>query len=122
MIAKRSSCSTGAASGEPSRCRTCPRSCRCRCCRARTTRRERIAAYRASIRRLAPFRPDGLVCLTGPAGDLEPAEARRIVVAGLRELAAEAEQAGLQHRARAVPARGHGELVADQHDLARRSS
>ncbi len=58
--------------------------------------RSRIAAYRASIRRLAPFRPDGLVCLTGPAGDLEPAAARRIVVAGLRELAAEAEQAGLK--------------------------
>jgi sugar phosphate isomerase/epimerase len=57
---------------------------------------ERIAAYRASIRRLAPFQPDGLVCLTGPAGDLEPAEARRIVVAGLRELAAEAEQASLK--------------------------
>jgi sugar phosphate isomerase/epimerase len=57
---------------------------------------DRIDAYRASIRRLAPFRPAGLVCLTGPAGDLEPAEARRIVVAGLRELAAEAEQAGLR--------------------------
>ncbi len=27
--------------------------------------KERIAAYRASIRRLAPFRPAGLVCLTG---------------------------------------------------------
>ncbi len=57
--------------------------------------RERIAAYRASIRRLAAFRPPGLVCLTGPAGDLDPLEARRIVVAGLRELAAEAEQAGI---------------------------
>jgi sugar phosphate isomerase/epimerase len=57
--------------------------------------RERIAAYRASIRRLAAFRPAGLVCLTGPAGDLDPVEARRIVVAGLRELAAEAEQAGV---------------------------
>jgi sugar phosphate isomerase/epimerase len=57
---------------------------------------ERIAAYRASIRRLAPFRPAGLVCLTGPAGDLEPDEARGIVVAGLRELAAEAGQAGLK--------------------------
>ena len=57
--------------------------------------RERIAAYRASIRRLAAFRPAGLVCLTGPAGDLDPIEARRIVVAGLRELAAEAEQSGV---------------------------
>ncbi|MGZ4401064.1 MAG: sugar phosphate isomerase/epimerase family protein, partial [Gaiellaceae bacterium] len=57
--------------------------------------RERIAAYRASIRRLAAFRPAGLICLTGPAGDLDPLEARRIVVAGLRELAAEAEQAGV---------------------------
>jgi sugar phosphate isomerase/epimerase len=58
--------------------------------------RERIAAYRASIRRLAAFGPPGLVCLTGPAGDVEPAEARRIVIQGLRELAGEAEQAGLR--------------------------
>jgi sugar phosphate isomerase/epimerase len=58
--------------------------------------RERISTYRASIRRLAAFRPDGLVCLTGPAGDLQPAEARTIVVDALRELGAEAEQVGLR--------------------------
>jgi sugar phosphate isomerase/epimerase len=57
---------------------------------------ERVAAYRASIARLAPFRPAALLCLTGPAGDLEPAEARRIVVAALRELAPLAGQAGLK--------------------------
>lgn len=58
--------------------------------------RQRIDAYRASIRRLAPFRPSGLVCLTGTGEGLDPAEARRTIVAGLRELAAEAEQAGLR--------------------------
>ena len=49
--------------------------------------------------------PTGLVCLTGPAGDLEPVEARRIVVAGLRELAAEAEQAGSRSRSSRISAR-----------------
>jgi sugar phosphate isomerase/epimerase len=61
-----------------------------------TDPRERIEAYRASIRRLAPFGPSGLVCLTGTGEGLEPAEARRIVVDGLREIASEAEEAGLR--------------------------
>jgi len=57
---------------------------------------DRVAAYRASIARLAPFRPAALLCLTGPAGDLDPAEARRIVVAALRELAQLAGRSGLR--------------------------
>ena len=57
---------------------------------------DRVAVYRASIARLAPFRPAALLCLTGPAGDLDPAEARRIVVAALRELAQLAGRSGLR--------------------------
>jgi sugar phosphate isomerase/epimerase len=60
-----------------------------------TDPRERVDAYLASIRRLAPFRPSALVCLTGSAGGLDAATARRMVVDGLRELSGEAERAGL---------------------------
>jgi sugar phosphate isomerase/epimerase len=58
--------------------------------------RERLGSLRASVRRLAPFSPTAVLCFTGPAGDLDLCEARRIVVAGLRELAAEAEDAGVR--------------------------
>jgi sugar phosphate isomerase/epimerase len=58
--------------------------------------RERIDAICASIRRLAAFRPTAIVCLTGPAGARDPAEARATVVGGLRTIAAEAERAGMR--------------------------
>ena len=89
-----------------------PRSCRCRCCPAPPI--PASASPRIGPRSAAspPFRPAGLVCLTGPAGDLEPVEARRIVVAGLRELAAEAEQAGIAVALEPYQREGMEELVA----------
>ncbi len=57
---------------------------------------ERVEAFRGWIRRVAPFEPDCLVLLTGPAGEREPAEARRLVVEALRSLGDEAERAGVR--------------------------
>jgi sugar phosphate isomerase/epimerase len=51
--------------------------------------RERVDALLRSLHVLAPFGPSAVVCLTGP-GD------RATVVAGLREVAAEAERLGLR--------------------------
>jgi sugar phosphate isomerase/epimerase len=51
---------------------------------------ERIDAICASVHRLAPFRPSGVVCLTGPGDD------RETVVEGLRTIAGEAEHAGVR--------------------------
>jgi sugar phosphate isomerase/epimerase len=56
---------------------------------------ERVEAIRAGIRRLAPFEPSAIVCLTGPPGERDEAEARRIVVKGLRAVAEEAERSGV---------------------------
>jgi sugar phosphate isomerase/epimerase len=56
---------------------------------------ERVEAIRASIRRLAPFEPTAIVCLTGPAGALGEEEARRLVVEGLRAVAEEGARAGV---------------------------
>lgn len=50
---------------------------------------DRIAAYCASLRRLAPFHPSAVVLLTGP-GD------RGTILDGLRAIAAEARAAGLK--------------------------
>ncbi len=58
--------------------------------------RERVEAICASIRRLAAFEPQSVLCLTGPQGDLEPDEARRIVVDGLRRIGREARGAGVR--------------------------
>ena len=55
---------------------------------------ERVAAFCASIRRLAQFEPDCLVLLTGPAGDR--ADAERVLAEGLRTIAAEAARAGVR--------------------------
>ena len=44
---------------------------------------ERVEAYRAGLRRLAPFRPSAAVLLTGP-------ERREVIVEGLRAIAEEA--------------------------------
>lgn len=56
---------------------------------------ERVEAIRAGIRRLAPFEPQALVCLTGPAGTRSEAEARRELVGGLAAVAQEAAAAGI---------------------------
>lgn len=57
---------------------------------------ERVESLCASVRRLAPFEPEVILCLTGPAGDRDPAEARRIAVEGLREVAATAQEVGVR--------------------------
>ena len=57
---------------------------------------ERIEAYCVSLERLAPFRPSGVVCLTGTAEGREPDEARTVVVDGLRTIAHEADRLGLR--------------------------
>jgi len=57
---------------------------------------ERIEAYCASLERLAPFRPSGLVCLTGTADGRDPDEARSVVVDGLRTIAHEADRLGMR--------------------------
>jgi sugar phosphate isomerase/epimerase len=51
---------------------------------------ERIDAICASLHRLAPFHPSGIVCLTGPGDD------RDTVVEGLRTIGDEAERAGVR--------------------------
>jgi sugar phosphate isomerase/epimerase len=58
--------------------------------------RERIDSICASVHRLGAFGPGGVVCLTGPAGDRDPDDARALVVGGLREIAAEARSAGVR--------------------------
>jgi sugar phosphate isomerase/epimerase len=57
---------------------------------------ERLEALCASLERLAPFRPTGIVCLTGTGDGLDPDAAREVVVKGLRTLATEAERLGLR--------------------------
>jgi sugar phosphate isomerase/epimerase len=57
---------------------------------------ERIDAFCASLHRLAPFRPSGVVCLTGTGMGRDRDAARETVVAGLRTVAAEAESLGLK--------------------------
>jgi sugar phosphate isomerase/epimerase len=57
---------------------------------------ERIDAFCASLHRLAPFRPSGVVCLTGTGIGRDPDDARETLVAGLRTIAVEAENVGLR--------------------------
>ncbi len=57
---------------------------------------ERVDSICASIRRLAPFRPSNIVCLTGPPEARDDDEARATVVEGLRTIAREARDAGLR--------------------------
>jgi len=57
---------------------------------------ERLDALCASVHRLAPFRPSGIVCLTGTAAGRDRDEARATVVDGLRALAREGESAGVR--------------------------
>jgi sugar phosphate isomerase/epimerase len=57
---------------------------------------ERVEAICASLERLAPFRPAGIVCLTGTGQGRDPDEARGVVVDGLRTVAHEAGRLGLR--------------------------
>ena len=57
---------------------------------------ERIESMCASVRRFAPFEPDCVLCLTGAAGGRDEAEARRLVLDGLRRVAAAADAAGVR--------------------------
>jgi sugar phosphate isomerase/epimerase len=57
---------------------------------------ERIGALCESVRRLARYEPESVLCLTGPVGDLDPGDARRLVVDGLREIAAAARESGVR--------------------------
>ena len=57
---------------------------------------ERVASLCASVRRLAAFEPEIVLCLTGPVGDRDPQEARKIVVEGLREVARTAQEVGVR--------------------------
>ncbi len=57
---------------------------------------ERVESLCASVRRLAQFDPEVVLCLTGPAGDRDPVEARRIAVEGLRDVARTAQEVGVR--------------------------
>jgi sugar phosphate isomerase/epimerase len=54
-----------------------------------------VEAIVAGMRRLTPFEPTAFVCLTGPPGELGDADARAIVVEGLRTIAAESARLGI---------------------------
>jgi sugar phosphate isomerase/epimerase len=56
---------------------------------------ERIESLCASVRRFAAFDPATVLVLTGPTGDRDPRDARRLVVEGLREVARTAREAGV---------------------------
>jgi sugar phosphate isomerase/epimerase len=56
----------------------------------------RVEALCASMHRFAGFEPDCVLCLTGPAGVRGEAEARQVVIDGLRRLAAAADSAGVR--------------------------
>lgn len=57
---------------------------------------ERVARLCSSIRRFAAFEPASVICLTGAAGDRDATEARKLVVEGLREVAAVARESGVR--------------------------
>jgi sugar phosphate isomerase/epimerase len=54
---------------------------------------ERLEALCASVRRLALYEPESVVCLSGPLGERSPAEARTELIAGLKRVAAVAREA-----------------------------
>jgi sugar phosphate isomerase/epimerase len=56
---------------------------------------ERVEAMCASIRRLARYEPECVLCLSGPLGDRSPAEGRSLVVEGLRRAATAARETGV---------------------------
>jgi len=57
---------------------------------------ERVEAICASIRRLAVYDPQCVLCLSGPLGGRTETEGREIAVAGLRRAAAAARDAGVR--------------------------
>ena len=57
---------------------------------------ERVAAICASIRRLAAYDPDCVVCLSGPLGGRAADEGRAVVAEGLRRAADVARDAGVR--------------------------
>ena len=57
---------------------------------------ERVDAICASLERLAPFAPSGIVCLTGTGEGRAADDARATVVDGLRTIAGEAGRLGLR--------------------------
>ncbi len=56
----------------------------------------RVESLTGSIRRLARFDPEVVLFLTGVPGELDPSEARRIVVEGIRELGRAGREAGVR--------------------------
>ena len=56
----------------------------------------RIEALCASMHRFARYEPDCVLCLTGPAGGRDEADARSLVIDGLRRIAAAADEAGVR--------------------------
>jgi sugar phosphate isomerase/epimerase len=54
----------------------------------------RIEALCASVRRLAEYEPECVLCLTGPLGELEAERARMLVLDGLQRIAVVARDAG----------------------------
>jgi sugar phosphate isomerase/epimerase len=56
----------------------------------------RVDAICASMRRLARYEPDCVLCLTGAAGERDEQEARTLVIEGLRRIAAAADAAGVR--------------------------
>ncbi len=57
---------------------------------------ERADAICASIRRLAAYDPDCVVCLSGPVGERTEAEARALVLDGLKRAATTAREVGVR--------------------------
>jgi sugar phosphate isomerase/epimerase len=57
--------------------------------------RERVESICRSMERLALYEPESVLCLTGAAGKRDEAEARRLVVEGLKRVAAAADAAGV---------------------------
>jgi sugar phosphate isomerase/epimerase len=57
---------------------------------------ERVSSICESVRRLAAFEPESVLVITGPIGERDPGDARRLVVDGLREVAATAREAGVR--------------------------
>jgi sugar phosphate isomerase/epimerase len=57
---------------------------------------ERIRSICRSMERFARYEPESVLCLTGSAGERDEADARRVVVEGLRRIAAAADAAGVR--------------------------
>jgi sugar phosphate isomerase/epimerase len=56
----------------------------------------RVRSLCRSMERLASFEPESVIVITGPVGELDPADARRLVVDGLGEIATAARASGVR--------------------------